>query len=120
MATTYIETDQCPRVKLAGARGVVAEIVNRDLCGAKNIVAMLRWLKEGERFDAESMKDKHQLIYLMEGGGVITLENRNYEVSKGAGVYLGPSETAGFRQAGSAPLKLLHLIVVKVRTRTLL
>ena len=115
MATTYIDTDQCPRVKLAGAQGAVAEIVNRDLCGAKNVVAMLRWLKEGERFDAGSLKDKHQLIYLMEGDGVITLDKKDYEVSKGAGVYLGPRETAAVRQAGSAPLKLLHLVVLKIR-----
>jgi len=55
MATTYIDTDQCPRLKLAGAQGAVAKIVNRDLCGAKNVVGMLRWLKEGERFDADSL-----------------------------------------------------------------
>ena len=115
MATTHIDTNQCKRIKVAGAQGVVAEIVNRDLCSAENVVGMLRWLKEGERFDAESLKDKHQLIYLMEGGGVISLENKDYEVSKGAGIYLGPGETAGFRQAGSAPLKLLHLVVPKVR-----
>lgn len=115
MATTYIDTNQCKRIKVAGAQGVVAEIVNRNLCGAKNVVAMLRWLKEGERFDAESLKDKHQLIYLMEGGGVITLGNKDYEISKGAGVYLGPSETAGIRQAGSAPLKVLHLVVLRVQ-----
>lgn len=115
MATTHIDTDQCPRVKLAGEHGAVAEIVNRDLCGAENVVGMLRWLDEGERFDADSLKDKHQLIYLMEGEGVITLENKDYEVSKGTGFYLGPCETAGIRQAGSAPLKLLHLVVLKVR-----
>jgi len=56
----------------------------------------------------------------MEGGGVISLENKDYEVSKGAGVYLGPGETAGFRQAGAAPLKLLHLVVLKVPTRIVL
>ncbi len=119
MATTYIETDRCPRVKLAGGRGAVAEIVNRDLCGAENVVGMLRWLDNGERFDADSLQDSHQLIYLMEGDGVITLDKKDYEVSKGAGAYLGPGETAGFRQAGPAPLKLLHLVVLKVRTRIL-
>lgn len=119
MATTYIETDRCPRVKLAGGQGAVAEIVNRDLCGAENVVGMLRWLDRGERFDADSLQDSHQLIYLMEGNGVITLVKKDYEVSKGAGVYLGPGETAGFRQAGPAPLKLLHLVVLKGRTRIL-
>jgi len=115
MTTTYIDTHQCPRVKLAGAQGTVAEIVNRELCGAENVVGMLRWLDAGERFDAELLPDRHQLIYLMEGDGVITLQNKDYEVSKGAGFYLGPLETAGIRQAGSAPLKLFHLVVPKVR-----
>ncbi len=115
MAATYIHTGQCPRVKLDGAQGAVAEIVNRDLCGANNVVGMLRWLDAGERFCAESADDKHQLIYLMEGDGVITLENKEYEVSRGAGIYLGPRERASIRQAGNAPLKLFCLVVLQVQ-----
>lgn len=113
MATTYIDTYQCPRVKLAGAQGTVAEIVNRDLCGAENVVGMLRWLDQGERFDAESLQNRHQLLYLMEGDGVITLQDEDYKVSKGAGLYLGPRETARIGQAGGATLKLFHLVVPK-------
>ena len=111
MATTYIDTNQCARVKLLGGRGAVAEIVNESICGAKNVVSMLRWLNEGERLDAESLQDRHQLIYLMEGDGVITLEAKSYPVSKGAGIYLAPCETASINQTGTGPLKLLHLVV---------
>lgn len=111
MAITYIDTEQCPRTKLPGAHGAVAEIVNRDLCGAKNVIGMLRWLEAGERFDAEPLPGKHQLIYLMDGNGVISLGTQEYEVPKGAGIYLGPRESGSLKQAGRLPLKLLHLIV---------
>jgi mannose-6-phosphate isomerase-like protein (cupin superfamily) len=111
MATTTIDTNQCRRVALPGAQGEMAEIVNEALCGAQNVVAMLRWLNQGERFDAERLADTHQLIYLMDGAGAIRLEDEDYEVAAGAGVYLGPGETASVRHGGSAPLKLLHLIV---------
>jgi hypothetical protein len=111
MATTYIDTNQCARIKLAGQQGSVAEIVNRALCGAENVVGMLRWLVEREHFEAEILDDRHQLIYLMEGDGVITLEKKSYPVSKGAGIYLGPSETASVSHAGAGTLKLLHLLV---------
>jgi quercetin dioxygenase-like cupin family protein len=111
MAITYIDTEQCPRTEVPGAQGVVAEIVNRDLCGAKNVIGMLRWLEAGERFDAEPLPDKHQLIYLMDGNGVISLSTQEYEVPRGAGIYLGPHESATLKQAGDLPLKLLHLIV---------
>jgi len=111
MATTFIDTNECARIKLAGQQGSVAEIVNRTLCGAEKVVGMLRWLVERERFETEILRDRHQLIYLMEGDGVITLEKKNYPVSKGAGIYLGPSETAIFSHAGAATLKLLHLVV---------
>jgi hypothetical protein len=114
MPTTTISTSQCRRVKLSGATGTVAEIINRDLCAAKNVIGMLRWLDEGDRFDAESLTDKHQLIYLMGGDGVITFENKDYSVSKGAGIYLKPHETASIRQVGHTPLKLFHLIVLQV------
>ncbi len=109
--TTFIDTTQCARVRLDGAQGEVVEIVNKKLCGAENVVGMLRWLGAGDRFDAESLDDAHQLVYLMEGDGVITLENKDYQAGKGAGVYLGPGETAGVIPAGAATLKLLHLVV---------
>src|SRR3990172_13259682 len=111
MAITYIDTNQCARIKLPGQRGSVAEIINRALCGAEKVVGMLRWMVEGERFETESLPDRHQLVYLMEGEGGITLERKSYSVAKGAGIYLGPSDTARVGQAGAAPLKLFHLVV---------
>lgn len=108
---TFIDTNKLPRKKTAA--GEVTEVLNRDLCGAKNVVAALRWLKSGERFEANP-SDKHQLLYLMEGSGSIRLDNKDYEVSKGAGVYLGPSETATIQPAAGASLKLLHLVVPQI------
>lgn len=111
MATTTIDTNRRPRIKLADNQGTVAEIVNGALCGAERVVGMLRWLVEKENFTAERLGDRHQLLYLIEGEGVITLENKSYPVSRGAGIYLAPSETASIGHAGAAPLKLLHLVV---------
>jgi hypothetical protein len=108
---TFIDTNKLPRNKTA--EGEVTEVLNRDLCGAKNVVAALRWLKSGEKFKAAA-SDKHQLLYLMEGKGNILLDDKQYEVSKGAGVYLGPSESATFQPAAGASLKLLHLVVPKI------
>ena len=108
---TFIDTNKLPRKK--AAVGEVTEVLNRDLCGAKNVVAALRWLKSGEKFKAEA-SDKHQLLYLMDGKGSIHLDNKNYVVSKGAGVYLGPSESATIQPEAGTSLKLLHLVVPKI------
>jgi len=108
---TFIDTNKLPRNKTAD--GEVTEVLNRELCGAKNVVAALRWLKSGEKFKAPA-SDKHQLLYLMEGSGNILLENKNYEVSKGAGAYLGPLESAIIQPSEGASLKLLHLVVPKI------
>jgi len=107
---TFIDTNKLPRVKTP--QGEVTEVLNRHLAGAKNVLGMLRWLKPGEKFKAEASA-KHQLIYLMEGKGSIHLDNKDYEVSKGAGVYLGPSETATILAAGAA-VKLFHLVVPRI------
>lgn len=114
MSTTHIDTNGVSPKKLNGGQGEVAEIVNRALCGAENVLGMLRWLSNGEHFATESLEDTHQLLYLMEGDGVISLGDDNVEVSQGAGVYLGPKETASIRQAGNSTMKLLHLVVPKV------
>jgi mannose-6-phosphate isomerase-like protein (cupin superfamily) len=47
----------------------------------------------------------------MEGEGTIQLGNRDYEVKKGAGVYLGPNETATIRPAPGTSLKLFQVVV---------
>ena len=111
MALTFIDTNKLPKKKTP--QGEVTEVMNRDLCGAQNVVGALRWLNSGERFKAES-SDRHQLIYLMEGKGKINLDNKNYDVSKGAGVYLGPSESATIQAADGASLKLFHLVVPRI------
>jgi mannose-6-phosphate isomerase-like protein (cupin superfamily) len=113
--TTFIKTGDCARVKAPGNQGDVSEILNTTLCGAKNVQAMLRWLSPGQRFNAEARKDTHQLVYLMEGEGVISFNNKEYPVAKGTGIYLGPSEIASIGQKGNAPLKLLHLVVPKLK-----
>jgi hypothetical protein len=110
-ALTFIDTNSLPRVKTP--EGEVTEILNQQLAGAKNVLGTLRWLAPGEQFDAKPI-EKHQLIYLMEGSGQIRLENKDYEVARGAGVYLGPTESATIRAGASSTLKLFHLIVPKI------
>ena len=110
---TFIDTNQLPRVKTA--EGELTEILNHALCGANNVDGMLRWLASGERFTPQ-VTEKHQLIYLMEGKGRIELDGKAYDASKGAGVYLGPSETATIQAAEGARLKLFHLVVPPIPT----
>ena len=50
----------------------------------------------------------------MEGKGSIRLNNREYNVEKGNGIYLGPSETATIQAGGTTTLKLFHLVVPKI------
>ena len=112
MANTYIDTNRVPRARIAGA-GEVAEILNDRLAGAKNVVATLHWLHRGDRLEAGDA-NVHHLLYLMEGEATIALDGADHAVGKGAGVYLGPSETARISHAGTAPLKLFHLTVPRL------
>lgn len=111
MTTTFIDTNKLPRVQTS--QGESTEILNEALAGAKNVVGTLRWLKSGEQFEAAA-PGKHQLIYLMEGAGAIVLESKEYEVAKGGGVYLGPSETAIVKARDGQPVKLFHLVVLQI------
>ena len=108
---TFIDTNKLPRVKTP--QGEVTEILNQQLVGAKNVLGTLRWLSPGEKFQADPI-EKHQLIYLMEGDGTINLENKDYDVPHGAGVYLGPSETATIKASGADTVKLFHLVVPRI------
>ena len=110
MSLTFIDTNKITHSKLSGA-GEYAEILNDKLCGAKNVVGSLRWLRPGEKLEIRSDGKTHQLVYLMEGEGAITLDAKDHGVRKGSGVYVGPSESISIRQTGEAPLKLFHLVV---------
>ncbi len=111
MALTFIKTSDLPRVHTP--QGDVTEVLNDQLCGAKNVLGKLRWLKPGEELKAEE-DSKYQLVYLMEGQATIRLDGKDYDVRKGAGVYLGPNESATVRPAGGASLKLFHLVVPQI------
>ena len=76
------------------------------------MVGSPRWLNAGDKWNAEA-GSKHQLVYLMDGKGKVTLNGKGYDVNKGAGVYLGPSETATVEATGGA-LKLFVLVVPKI------
>ena len=112
MSLTFIETNKLPKTPSSG-QGEVTEVLNQALCGAKNVHGSLRWLKSAETFKADAV-GKHQLIYLMDGKGSIKLNDKAYDVEKGGGVYLGPTESASIQAASGASLKLFHLIVPKM------
>lgn len=109
--TLFIDTNTLPRQR--SAQGEFTEILNNELAGARNVVGTLRWLKSGESFSAVAA-EKHQLLYLMEGNGSISLANKKRDVTKGMGVYLGPAESAVIEAAPGATVKLFHLVVPQI------
>ncbi len=111
MTTTIVDTSAIPFT--GGPDESFADILNRELCGAIYSHGTLRLLNNGAQFDAASDKPMHQIFYFLDGQGVITLDSKKYEVTKGGGVYLAPSEAAKINQAGVTPLKLFHLTVLK-------
>jgi glyoxylate utilization-related uncharacterized protein len=110
MSLTFIDTNKIAHSRLPGS-GEFAEILNKEICGAENVVGSLHWLNPGEKLDVRSDQNMHQLVYLMQGEGTITLDSKDHSVRKGSGVYLGPSESATIRPSGAARLKLFHLVV---------
>jgi hypothetical protein len=109
MSLTFIDTNTLPRVRSAG-QGEATEVLNEALCGARNVQGSLRWLAPSDELKP-APTDRHQLIYLMEGEGSIAINGKIYQVGKGAGVYLGPSETATIKAGSGKTLKLFHLVV---------
>src|SRR5262249_2863850 len=109
---TYIDTNVLPHTTVPGS-GEFVEVLNNALCGAKNVVGSLRWLKSGDSYDAACDATTNQLLYLMEGEGTITLNGKDIELAKVSGLLLGPSGSGRIVPCGSAPLKLFQLVVPK-------
>jgi hypothetical protein len=109
MSATIVDMAALPRIK--DASGELVEVLNRETCGAEYAHGVLRFVESGRQFDAIAAKPMHQLIYVLQGAGVVRIDSAEYEVEKGGGVYLAPLETAKIGQKGTEPLKLFHLIV---------
>lgn len=112
MSLTFIDTNTLPKKAVSG-QGEVAEVLNQAFCGSKNLQASLRWLKETERFTGEAA-NKHQLVYVLDGKGRIRLNNKDYDVEKGGGIYLGPVETATIQAGAGASLKLFYMVAAQI------
>jgi glyoxylate utilization-related uncharacterized protein len=112
MSLTFIQTNKLPKMRSNGA-GEVTEVLNQGLCGAKNVHGALRWLKGADAFTAEA-SGKHQLVYVMDGKGSIALNGKEHPVEKGGGIYLGPTDSATFKAASGATMKLFQLVVPKI------
>jgi len=110
MSLTFIDTNKIAHSKVPGS-GEFAEILNGQLCGAKNVVGSLHWLNSGEKLDVRCDSNTHVLVYLMQGEATITMDSKDHGVKTGAGVYVGPSESVTVKQAGTTPSKLFRLVV---------
>jgi quercetin dioxygenase-like cupin family protein len=111
MSLTFIDTNKIDR-RVSPEGVAFSEILNERLCGAENVVGSLRWVQPGHSFKIMA-SPKHQLVYLMQGSGFIRLDGRDYDVQRGAGVYLDPGESSEVRAAGET-LKLFHLEVPRI------
>ena len=109
--TTFIDTEQCKRINTQDLQGEYAEIINKELCGADNVVGILRWLKGGQKFTADSLPGTYQLLYLLEGDATVGLNDKDYEISTGMGIYLESEETTNISPNKGGIVKILHLIV---------
>lgn len=112
MSLTFIDTNSLPK-QAANGRGEFTEVLNEALCGAKNVQGALRWLKGADKFTADAA-NRHQLIYVMDGKARIDLDGKSYDVEKGGGIYLGPTESAAIQAQAGGSLKLFHLVVPQI------
>ena len=83
-----------------------------DLSNTSNVGTMIDIMASGTSF--ARLNDAAELIYVMDGEATISLEQKEYAVKKGAGVYLGPQETATITAPAGSRAKLFHLVVPQI------
>lgn len=116
MATTFIKTGNLPRTRVPGA-GEATDVLNEAICGAKNVRATLRWLHAGDRLDATPKASTHQLIYLMDGHGVITLNTRTIRWARARACTSARASRPASRPEGADGVELLASWCPKWPTR---
>src|SRR3989449_7315195 len=93
--------------------GTEVTLCSPGFCGSKNLTVYKRTIFAGRRLDVLAANEYH-LVYVIATPtkGIIRFNNQLHDAEEGAGVLLGPSESARFEASGSN-LELLHMIVPK-------
>src|SRR2546425_8899326 len=93
--------------------GTEVTLCSPGFCGSKNLTVYKRTIFAGRRLDVLAANEYH-LVYVIATPtkGIIRFNNHLHDAEEGAGVLLGPSESARFEAPGSN-LELLHMIVPK-------
>ena len=93
--------------------GTETTLCSPGLCGSKNLTVYKRTIFAGRQFNLQAVNDYH-LVYVMRSSakGFVHFKNETHDAEEGAGVLLGPSETARF-QASESNLELLHMVAPK-------
>ena len=91
--------------------GTEVTLCSPGYCGSRNLTVYKRTIFAGRRLDVPAANDYH-LVYVIASPtkGIIRFNNQLHDAEEGAGVLLGPSESARFEAPGSN-LELLHMIV---------
>ncbi len=54
--------------------------------------------------------DWYHLVYMLEGEGILKLENRNYDLRKGAVIFIESNRPHGFTNTGTSDMSFLCLV----------
>ena len=108
---TFIDTNKLPRVKTP--QGEVTEILNRQLCGAKNVLRRCAG-SIPERNSRPNASNKHQLIYLMEGTGEHPPRRQGLRRARRARACIWALGNRDDSAGRGASLKLFHLVVPQI------
>ena len=107
MANTYIDTNKLPHTKTP--EGEYVEVLNNALCGAKNVVGTLRWVKAGRTLRRRERR-AHQSARLPDGRrGHHHAEREVHRGGEGqrdlsGAVGIGAHRAAGHRPAQTLPV----------------
>lgn len=107
MSLTFVDTGKIEPVPTR--EGTLVEVLSERVCGAKKVRGWIRQVDPGRTLAVDGT-DTHQLVYLLEGAAAVSLDNKSYDVEKGAGLYLAPNESAELK-ASARGAKVFHLAV---------
>src|SRR5262249_33680243 len=93
--------------------GTEVTLCSSGYCGSRNLTVYKRTIFASRTLDVPAANDYH-LVYVIASPakGIIRFNKQLHDAEEGAGVLLGPSESARFEASGSN-LELLHMIVPK-------
>jgi len=92
--------------ELHGGVGTFRVLIDREICGARNFSLLLNVTNPNVVGEEHSHEEEHA-FYILEGEGIMELDNQRYQVGPGTAIFVPPGVSHNLSCSSDVPIRYI-------------